>query len=374
MFSSICLVAGAIPVAGLVFPVTGQTAGDEIRITEQYPPAELRFQAQRFVAVHRKPVPQPGVDDQWVVVRDRNWVEKFRAYPGRDLAQSVVFRLFEAQRAGRDSSGGPDSTGQGVSGFMVQSAALREEVLAVSGSAWLLSGESVPVSALYSLREGRLIRAVNTFSVQCWSIEFDTGGDLWCLGSNLVSLRRKSTDYDMLYRYSPTLKLVSSGIQRSSVPEGRAPEADAAKGASRIFFTRSGMTLVLVPSVDLLLAAGKDVKELRWWQLERFGRDMIYTLAVGGTGRLLALLPENAEGGVRVRYRVFELSAEVDGGDRRRLLDAAELPAKVRWVLADEAGRRDFAGRSTELVGMDGAHPVIWDRSAGKVEWLEKVE
>jgi hypothetical protein len=99
-----------------------------------------------------------------------------------------------------------------------------------------------------------------------------------------------------------------------------------------------------------------------------------YSLAEDGRKGLLALLPE--KGGVQhpARYKLRELVAEPGGSAGGKILEEADDATAVRWVSRGGAGGRDFAGRSTELVGLDGRYPVMWDRSAGRVEWLEPID
>ncbi len=331
--------------------VSAQWQTGEIRIVEQYPPAEVKLQEERFVAVYRKPHPYPAADDQWVVVRDRKWGEVYRAIPGKDFPNTFSFTLMGAAL----SKGG---------------------LLAISGNAWSERGESAEVIGIYDLRQKTLSRIVRTSPVLCVGIEFDPAGDLWCVGSDVDARRSGLMTYDLVYRYAPDGKQLSRGISRSSISSARAPETDKAKGDCRVFFSPTGETVVWVPAVDTAVVAGRDAREIRRWQPAKYGSEVTYTFAATGNGRLFALLPPASENGIRdSRYRLHELVGSVGQNERgRAAMSGASDIAQTTWQLVGGASGRHFAGRSTELVGMDGQRPVIWDRSAGRIEWLDPID
>ena len=339
-----------ILVTSSVYEVRGQLR--EIDISGEGPSADLRLQNDRFVAVYRRAIPVPGPGDQWVVVRDRQWKEIFRAIPGRDIAGSTSFSLSSA-------AAGPGET------------------LAISGTTWSDRGESASVLALYDMKQDKLQRVIKTSPLVCFQVAVDKAGGIWCLGSDSVKRRMADDTYDVLHRFSPEGNVTNHGISRSSFSTARAPESDSRKGWPQLLLSPSGDVGIWFSGLHTLLLAGSTGQEKKRWITEGLDPTAEPTLAATPDGRVFGLVPTDTASGIQDRrYRLHELRAykgdEQDGdGAVFQIGDAA---AKLRWSLRPETADRHFAGRSNELVGIDETAAVIWDRSAGRLKWLEPLK
>ncbi|MBI4893635.1 MAG: hypothetical protein HY821_23645 [Acidobacteria bacterium] len=313
--------------------------------------------------MYRRPIPRPGPEDQWVVVRGRDWGEAVRVYPGKDVAALIPLKLLDLERDGRAIPGVSDAAAVHSTGFTVWSASLNEVgILAISGTAWLDIDKGLSLIVLYQVSSGRMLRAISPWPVSCRAAEADAEDGVWCLGSDVAALRKSEAPGDVLHRYSLAGKALWHGIKAGGFARGGGPVLQQHRGDARVFLTKSGGLILCLPALDLIVFADHKGQELRRHTPAMRKLAVTYTLALSPEGKLLALLPQCFDCTNSTRYRLYELDSGTDGAAR-------EPSSTLGWVQA--GADRDFAGHSTELVGLDGPQPVIWDRSGGAVLWLE---
>ncbi len=318
-------------------PLAGRS--DEIQITGQYPPAEIRLQHSHFLIINRGPIPQPGRSDQWIELRNLDWTENFRAAPGEQSPE--------------------------ITSFSITSGAIGPRLqVAVAGRMASLGGETAAVIVIYDSARRRAPRVMKTSPILCSEIAFDPKGDLWCLGTDLEARKAGDQSYPMIYRYSSLGSVVAKGVPRNSIKASASPELDSSKGSPRIFFGIDGRPLVLFPIVDMILELGSDAREADRWQAYVPYSRVNYTAATTGEGRLIGLLPTAPASGIDdKRYRLHELVTPPNSASNKA----------SRWTLLVHSAAASFAGFSNELVGIEESRPVIWNRTDGRLIWLPSV-
>jgi hypothetical protein len=98
------------------------------------------------------------------------------------------------------------------------------------------------------------------------------------------------------------------------------------------------------------------------------------SLAATSDGRLVALMPMlDAAVGGDGRYRVPELldMSATQAAVARPVLATAETLSEPKWFVVVALSKCSFARYSNILVGVDGASPVVWDMSSGRLKRLE---
>ncbi len=350
-------------------PLFGQPSSRELRIAGQYPPAELRFEARKFLAIYRRPISPPGPDDEWVEVRDRQWGAPVVFHPGKGTAPLIPLKLLELEREGRGFPGVADGSAVRATGFSVRSATLSESGrLAICGTAWLDTGRGLPLIVLYEVSTGRLSRAIASWPVSCEAAQVDAGGTLWCLGSDVEAILKQKAPGEVLYRYSPGGRLEWRGIAVEGDANRSGPVLNSANGPARLLLIDEGKLLLCLPARDLLVLADKNGKETWRFSSAANAKGVSYSFAAGQLGLVLSLRPLRSDEAGRMRYGLYRLKGGSAPGSR----EANSEKTSIQWESI--GGGQDFAAHSTEVVGMDGNQPVMWDRSIGRLFWLEPVE
>ncbi|HBY59541.1 MAG TPA: hypothetical protein DEH78_06940 [Solibacterales bacterium] len=203
--------------------------------------AEVKLHYDRFILVSRGTPPMPGLDEAQVLVMSGAGDRKSVHLPGRDVPGIYSFII-------RDAAGSPSGR------------------LAVSGSAWDVHGRAAAMLVIYSQGNPPLI--VRTHPLMCNKTAFDADDQLWCLASDIEKFNARSTDYNLVAKFSPSGVLLGQYLPRADFPVSavrfafKAPESDGRHpaGDARIYAGR-GCVDVWLPNVSTAIRLGADGTE-----------------------------------------------------------------------------------------------------------------
>ena len=289
-------------------------------------PAEVKFQNGRLVLVFRNATPLPGSEDDSVVVLDRNGRELFARSPGQDVPDTRVANISDATLGGN--------------GVLVIAMALVDT-----------GGRASAALMEYQVTDGHLLRIVRTNPVRCLSVAAD-GDKVWCLGYNEERKRLRATDYDVVYRFAESGKLVQSLFPRGSLC--RDPSEWRGRNESQLVALH-GEFAAWLPASDALLRWRSDGTNARQLSAapptpedSKVG-DQIGMLADGQVVGLVAAAKRDGEPSRPVRTAYL-------------LTDAGQFSRLASW---SEVSTGDT------LAGTDGTSLVFFRSPTRSMVWLD---
>lgn len=244
-----------------------------------------------------------------------------------------------------------------------------KRLIAIAGICW--NGEDQPVDKLifYDLPAGRPERIVTTNPFECTAADFAPNGDLLCLGVEVPKARNKDFTYPLLYRYNPQGELLKHSISRGTIPARTPIELDAGDGPPAVLPWGKDHILLWLPAIPLLIAADAAGNELGRFAFPSPGvKEANLPLFITPGMELCGFVP-NPDAPTVGRVHPYQMACLMDGQGNPFLPGslASNRPIALSWRISPLWKDNQYPGRSTELVGFSGAHPVLWNRTTASL-------
>jgi hypothetical protein len=317
---------------------------------------KIRVESGSLVVANRGAV--PGYSSPaafWASLLDRDGNEIGSYYPGKADAEFTGFSTWDATLH-------------------------SSQVLTVSGTAWKGQGLRPPlgagVLAQYNSRSGALIRIVRTDPIQCRFISSGDEGDLWCIGLEKDKANQRSQDYRIVHRFSPQGKLLASYIPRTDIDLTVPVESLTQRGSPEIRVGSSGRVFVWLPAILQVAVIDVATGAFRFYPVPpAASSDASHSVVFLPNGEMLDFLPVIAANDpTSGRYRIHQWLTGGAGSAPVRLAHVADPPGTAiggAWQIMPAARDVHYAGRSTELVGVDGSYAVLHNRTDRKLIWVK---
>ena len=207
------------------------------------------------------------------------------------------------------------------------------------------------ILAEYEVENSELIRVIPTGSVRCRNLVGDHEGTIWCLGTDLVK-RSKDLDYDLVYRFDASGKLLGSSLPRSLFPEKTSPltvlkRPDGYGG----FLPGNGAVRLWLPAVDELITFDSEGRIVDRLVLPSVEHLIQARMVSAPDDEIYAILPSGTDAGDSDTWThaLYRLSPD-DTSWVRLENTPANLPLRITLVGADEGGLILLDRRSLELL------------------------
>lgn len=310
----------------------GQPIREVLIPTEHRNAAELKLSATGELVIIRRdnPVPLPAAGEQSVVVLDRHGREVFRRAPADDVPAARVVSIDDA------------AAGNG------------RLVIAVT----TMNADQRMASLLlhYDMGAAALIRVVRTDPITCRRITIGETGDTWCIGANFERYNRGDHNYDVVYRYQPSGPLLRSFLPRSILPDMPKNPVRPGDMGGPLVTAVAGRISAWLPGIGVIVHWPESTERVTTTAIPTVEAANRSTEVIAlEDGRVVALRPVvSAKGVDRVLWRRGFFVKDASG-ESLMTTNLANL-AFGSWLL-----------------GADQDELVIWDRQAGRVQWLQQL-
>jgi len=207
------------------------------------------------------------------------------------------------------------------------------------------------VLAEYDVSNEELLRVFPTGPIRCLNLLGDERETVWCLGHDLAR-RKDHRDYDLVYRFDESGKMLGSSLPRSAFPDTAHPLAKfKRKDGYGGFLPGNGKVRLWLPAVNELItfdSEGRVLDRLILPAVEGQVRarlvtapdDEIYALLISATGA------KDTDTWKQALYRLTD-----DGATWTPLTDpSVDLPLRITLKGADESGLILLDRRSLKLL------------------------